>query len=228
MWALVGGAGRRHYPDDPTQWAPEEPMSLHIYNYAKRVYLKPLRYEIGDVSRLFAASQAVELGCCVERPGVSWTHPEKENCLYSDGKVITARSKKPRLDKETGEIRRGCDPDFEKYTTGGGQPASGVRFALVNTRLPDVNERIILDVIGAPLAKGRTGARDDRDRAHSSLAAGITGRSVRRLDAGRAPTTSVPIGQTADQPASKPRQSETSGAPLRSRGSPMVRRNADH
>ena len=59
-----------------------------------------------------------------------------------------------RVDRSTGEYHPRCEPDFETYVTGGGEPASGVRFVTLTTRLRAVNERIILDVIDAPAAGG--------------------------------------------------------------------------
>lgn len=154
IWGLFVAAGRRQFPNDESQWVkPERPMRRFHYNYAKSVYLKPLRFQLGDAHRRCAAEQAVVIGCCVPEPGASWTHPSTENCISADGKAITGRSKQPRLDRNTGELRPRCEPDLETYVTGGGELVTGVGFVFLNTRMPAVNERIILDVIDAP-AKG--------------------------------------------------------------------------
>jgi hypothetical protein len=156
LWKLLQAAAKARYPNTPSEWLRDEPMPLNHYNYMKRTYLtRPDVLEaLGEVHRRTAAALAPETGLCVDKPATSWTHSEPDNSIVADGKVITARTKKPRLDKSTGEHRPHCEPDIEQYVTGGGELVRGVGFVFLATRGSARNHRIILDVIDAPRAGG--------------------------------------------------------------------------
>lgn len=151
-WRMLQEAAKTQYPDDESTWLRDEPMALHHYNYAKKRYLKDPAYldAIGEIHRRLSAQLTEDVGLCVPKEGMSWTHPELDNVVYGDGKVVTARTRKNRVDPKTGEVRPRCDPDIELYVTGGGEPAYGVGFVFLTARGAGPNHRVILDVIDAP------------------------------------------------------------------------------
>ncbi len=155
-WRMLQEAAKTQYPDDESTWLRDEPMALHHYNYAKKRYLKDPAYldAIGEIHRRLSAQLTEDVGLCVPKEGMSWTHPELDNVVYGDGKVVTARTRKNRVDPKTGEVRPRCDPDIELYVTGGGEPAYGVGFVFLTARGAGPNHRVILDVIDAPRRGG--------------------------------------------------------------------------
>lgn len=156
-WGMLQRAAKARYPEDESKWLSDKPMKLHHFNYAKKRYLKAPDYldAIGDIHRHHAASLAQDVGLCTpEEKGASWTHPKLENVVYGDGKVVTARTKKPRVDPKTGEVHPRCEPDLEPYVTGGGEWCEGVGFVFLSARGRNANHRVILDVIDAPRRGG--------------------------------------------------------------------------
>lgn len=162
LWALLRVAGERRYPNDTSKWLPETPMRRHHYSHAKRTFLldDDLLESLGDVHRRQAAALAREVGLCDPEANGSLTHPSPRRVVYGDGKHIKPRFKTPpgappKPVRGTGEIRSArSDPDAEHYMTGGGEQVFGVRFVFLSVRGRDVNHRVLLDVIHAPVAGG--------------------------------------------------------------------------
>jgi hypothetical protein len=161
VWDLVRRLVRKHYPRDPAQWLPKQPMRRHHYRYGRDHYLTDAATldRLAAQHLIIASGQARELGLFDSDGPGSWTHPDPSRLLHADGKVITplfrAQPGTTRLDKTTGELRSvRAEPDGGLHFEGTGETAWGVKFVLVAARSADPHGRIILDIEWVPTPGG--------------------------------------------------------------------------
>lgn len=154
VWPLIQEAGRRRYPDDPSMWAPDQPVRRHHWQHIKRVMKNDPDAvdQIVDAFETACAALAPEMGVCDPGGGGSLTYPDLARILVGDGKVVTPLFKAKKgdkwFDKETGEVlaAKKHDPDAKMHTTGGGHPVYGNKFVIWASRIDRCHGRWIHSV----------------------------------------------------------------------------------
>jgi hypothetical protein len=171
-----------HFPNDPTQWLPEQPIRRHHYQYARDRYLtNPAVFsDLLIRHHEIAADQARELGLFNPNGPGSWTHPDLSRMLHADGKVITplykAHTDDKSLNRSTGELHPSRhEPDAALHFQGDGTTAWGTKFVLVAARTPDVHGRIILDTAWVPTHGGEAHTAIESFKALAPLLPGAQG-----------------------------------------------------
>jgi hypothetical protein len=179
VWRFMQAVVKEEFPDDRSKWLPDTPMRRHHHDYARRFFTDPtMQAKLAEVHRQHAVKLANEMGLLDPNGGGSFTHPDADRVVQSDGKVIepllTPQLGDTRVDKATGElIQKRYEPDASLHVVGDGHFAYGNKFVLTSTR--SEHDRVILDVASVPdgTKGGEAAVAVDSFRRLAPLAPGI-------------------------------------------------------
>lgn len=170
-WEPVRSALAHRHPDYRGLQPGAAPISRSEYRRFRDTYgiHPPALDEFRSSFRSEMCSQIQGMGAFDPNLG-SLSHPAPENLVTGDGTVIKPRFKAGpgdvQVDSATGAIeQRRHDPDAAWYKTGDGQTVRGVKFGMVEGRLPAEHERVILDVFPVETGAGK----DEAARAMESI-----------------------------------------------------------
>jgi hypothetical protein len=143
-WRRLRKQTKRNHPADSSKWLPKKPMTRGQYEYLKLRYMRDASNvrALVDEFEASACRLALALGLCTpDRQSPS--HPDLDNVVYGDGKVI-----KPLTSAKGGS---GHERAARLHGVGGGSgTAYGTKVLMVATRGRDDYSRVIvgLDTCG--------------------------------------------------------------------------------
>jgi len=179
VWEPVRACMDARYPGYPGLQPGVVPVSRsEFWRYCQKYGIEPSIFSaLTEEFEVQAAKQAVEMKMFDPSAG-SVTHPARQNVFVGDGTVlrpcVDAVPGDLQLDKSTGVLeQKRHEPDADFFKTGDGTTVvRGTKFGFVESRLPHVNERVIVGVFNVPAGKGHSEAEEALkviDRAHQRL-----------------------------------------------------------
>ncbi|MDQ3765858.1 MAG: hypothetical protein M3346_00715 [Actinomycetota bacterium] len=219
VWAPIRTIMDARYPGYPGLQPGAAPVSRsEFWRYCDTYAIEPCIFgALVEEFEIQAAALAKSMGMFDASAG-SVTHPARQNVLVGDGTVLRPRTDAVRdqlqVDMRTGIVeQKRYEPDASFFKTGDGTTVvRGTKFGFVESRLPHVNERVILGVFNVPAGKGHSEAAEALkviDRAQDRLPesqAVAWDMAMRGTHADRMYQRGLqPIVKTAKSPGGKPR-----------------------